>query len=136
MEKIKIESEIIRFIYEDNGNTVHFDYSLRHSLPIFRLDLYTLNIKTKEIFLLHQTEGTSKLDALKKMFDYVHARRSLHQQKEKNSYTVKWTNVTDSLRMYNVSYFYEATEDDVRTKFFYNKNKDDYIIDIKINPLA
>lgn len=133
--RFELEGEIITLIFEDNRNTVHFDYhvdidDIDYSIM---LDLYTRNARNGAIFLLHQTRGTSSVDVLKKMLDYLH---SQHLAEQKYSYTVKWINKKEDNQPEHVSYFYEHTEEDVRKKFFYNRSEKDYRISIELNPLS
>ncbi len=133
--RFDLEGEIITLIYEDNRNTVHFDYhvdidDVDYSIM---LDLYTRNARNGAIFLLHQTRGTSSVDVLQKMLKYL---QDQHLADEKYSFTVKWVDRTEKEQTENVSYFYEAAEGDVRKKFFYNRNEQDYLITIEKNPLS
>jgi hypothetical protein len=133
--RFDLEGEIITLVYEDNRNTVHFDYhvdidDVDYSIM---LDLYTRNGRSGAVFLLHQTRGTSSVDVLQKMLDYL---ESQHRSDEKNSYTVKWVDRKDTSKEEHVSYFYEASESDVRKKFFYNKREEDYLITLEKNPLS
>ncbi|MFM1877071.1 MAG: hypothetical protein RL266_2808 [Bacteroidota bacterium] len=134
-KRFDLEGEIITLVYEDNRNTVHFDYhvdidDVDYSI---RLDLYTRNARSGAVFLLHQSRGTSSVDVLQKMIQYL---RSQHLSEEKYSYTVNWIDREDPSRTEHTSYFYEATEADVRQKFFYNKKEEDYLITIEKNPLS
>ena len=133
--RFDLEGEIVTGVFEDNKNTVHFDYhvdidDVDYSI---RLDLYTRNARSGAVFLLHQTRGTSSVDVLQKMLQYL---ESQHLSEEKYSYTVKWVDRNDADRSEHVSYFYEASESDVRKKFFYNKREEDYLITIEKNPLS
>lgn len=133
--RFDLEGEIVTLVFEDNKNTVHFDYhvdidDVDYSI---RLDLYTRNARSGAVFLLHQTRGTSSVDVLQKMLRYL---ESQHLSDEKYSYTVKWVDRNDKERNEHVSYFYEASEQDVRKKFFYNKREEDYLITIEKNPLS
>ena len=133
--RFDLEGEIVTLVFEDNKNTVHFDYhvdidDVDYSI---RLDLYTRNARSGAVFLLHQTRGTSSVDVLQKMLRYL---ESQHLSEEKYSYTVKWVDRNDAQRNEHVSYFYEASESDVRKKFFYNKREEDYLITIEKNPLS
>lgn len=133
--RFDLEGEIITLVYEDNRNTVHFDYhvdidDVDYSIM---LDLYTRNAKSGAVFLLHQTRGTSSVDVLKKMLDYL---KTHNKSDEKYSYTVKWVDRKDPKKDEHVSYFYETSESDVRKKFFYNKREEDYLITVEKNPLS
>ncbi len=134
-KRFELEGEIVTLIYEDNRNTVHFDYhvdidDVDYSIM---LDLYTRNARNGAIFLLHQTRGTSSVDVLKKMLDHL-KRENLSD--EKYSYTVKWIDRNDSDKIEHVSYFYESSEREVRKKFFYNRREEDFLVTIEKNPMA
>ncbi|MFT4544164.1 MAG: hypothetical protein ACI9UR_001324 [Bacteroidia bacterium] len=134
-KRFDLEGEIITLIFEDNKNTVHFDYhvdidDVDYSIM---LDLYTRNARNGAVFLLHQTRGTSSVDVLRKMLTFL---QSQHLADEKCPYTVKWVDRTEADKTEHVSYFYEANEDDVREKFFYNRREQDYLITIEQNPLS
>jgi hypothetical protein len=136
--RFAIESDIIAHIYEDNKNTVHFDYSVDiDGDTTVTLDLFTFNKKNNGIFLLHKTRGKNSIEALNKMYDHIHL-----EKVNMRSYTVTWNKYADGLNddgeiEQHVSYFWEKNEEDVINKFFYNKdNPDDYVIDITLNPLS
>ena len=133
--RFELEGKIITLVFEDNRNTVHFDYhvDIDDVDCSIMLDLYTRNARSGAIFLLHQTRGTSSVDVLEKMLDHLKAH---NRSAEKSSYTVKWINRKEADRQEHVSYFYEATEEDVRRKFFYNKKEEDFLITIAKNPLS
>ena len=72
-QRFDLEGEIVTLVFDDNRNTVHFDYhvdidDVDYSI---RLDLYTRNARSGAVFLLHQTRGTSSVDVLQKMLDYL-----------------------------------------------------------------
>ncbi len=133
--RFDLEGQIITLIFDDNRNTVHFDYhvDIDDVDNSVQLDLYTRNANNNAIFLLHQTRGTSSVGALENMLDYL---RQSHKDEEKNSYTVKWMNRNDGNKIEHVSYFYEVDEAAVRSKFFFNRHEKDYLISIEMNPIA
>ncbi|MFT4524565.1 MAG: hypothetical protein ACI9FU_001208 [Granulosicoccus sp.] len=133
--RFDLEGLIITLIFDDNRNTVHFDYhvDIDDVDNSVQLDLYTRNANNNAIFLLHQTRGTSSVRALENMLEYL---RQSHKDEEKNSYTVKWVNRNDADKEEHVSYFYEFDEASVRSKFFFNRNEQDYLVSIEMNPIA
>ena len=136
-KRIKLESEIITLIFNDNRNTVHFDYhvDIDDAEKGIRLDLYTQNPHHDTIFLLYQAYGLSSVHALEKTIS--HLQEQHYTQGEKNSYTVTWRNKNEDSSKEQTSYFYEYSEEEVQTKFFYNKKEKDFeIISIQQNPLA
>ncbi len=134
--RFNLENQIIRMVYGDNQNTVHFDYhvNIDDEINSIRLDLYTRNAHNGEIFLLHQTSGTSSTEVLNKMLQHIKDHN--RQAGSKHSYTVKWKNLNDVNAEEQISYFYEYSEDDVKRKFFYNKRQEDFEISITLNPVA
>ena len=101
-----LESNIITKIFSDNRNTVHFDYhvNIDDEHNSISLDLYTKNALNDEIFLLHKTSGTSSIDVLEKMLEYLEQSR---KNNNKNSYTVSWRNKNEENESLHTSYFYE-----------------------------
>lgn len=134
-QRIKLESQIITMVFNDNRNTVHFDYhvNIDSARENIRLDLYTKNARHDAIFLMHQTRGDSSIDALNRMITYL---KDHHQAREKNSYTVYWRSKVDANSAEKSSYFFEYSEAEVRRKFFYNKKEEDFDIRIVQNPMA
>lgn len=133
--RFELEGKIITLIFEDNRNTVHFDYhvdidDVDYSIM---LDLYTRNARNGAIFLLHQTRGTSSVDVLQKM---LHHLKRENVSDEKYSYTVKWIDRNDPIKEEHTSYFYENSETEVRRKFFYNRKEEDYLITVEKNPMS
>lgn len=126
-QRFAIESQIISHIYEDNKNTVHFDYHVDIDNGSITLDLYTFNKKTLSVMLLHQTRGINSITALAEMYNYIHDKK----KKDKAPYTITWNRVGDEKHQ---SYFWERSEADAREKFFYNKDEADYEIEIELRP--
>lgn len=133
--RFELEGEIIKLVFQHNQNTPHFDYhvDIDDVDNSIELDLYTRNARNGMIFLLHQTHGTSSVDVLRKMLDYLH---SQHQGEERNSYTVRWKDKRDPSGGEQTSYFYEHTEEEVLRKFFYNRSRSDFEVRVELNPIA
>lgn len=134
-KRFELEGKIMTLIFEDNRNTVHFDYhvDIDDVDCSIRLDLYTRNARNGAIFLLHQTRGTSSVDVLQRMLDHL---KRENVADEKYSYTVKWIDRNDPGKQEHVSYFYETSDREVRRKFFYNRREEDYMITVEKNPLS
>ena len=133
--RFELEGEIVTLIFDDNRNTVHFDYhvDIDDVDNSVRLDLYTRNANNSAIFLLHQTRATSSVRALENMLEYL---RQSHKDEQKNSYTVKWVDRNDPSKSEHVSYFYEIDEERVKSKFFFNRSESDFLISIELNPIS
>lgn len=132
-QRFKLESDIITKIFEDNKNTVHFDYhvDIDDTSDGIRLDLYTRSAKHGSILLLHQTSGTSSVHALERMLSFLNQD---HRGDQFNSYTLNWKATGDDTE--HSSHYFETSEEEVLRKFFYNKNKEDYSVRIIQNPLS
>jgi len=128
-KRFEIESKIIKHIYEDNQNTVHFDYHVNIDDGSITLDLFTFNKRNNSVFLLNQTDGRNSVEALDKMYFYL---RDL--KRDKAPYTVTWKKIGDGGE--HKSYFWEKCKGDVHDKFFYNKFEDDYEFKIELRPLS
>ena len=133
--RFELEGQIITLIFDDNRSTVHFDYhvDIDDVDNSVQLDLYTRNANNNAIFLLHQSRGTSSVRALEIMLEYL---RQIRKDEQKNSFTVKWVHRNDANKEEHVSYFYENDEAAVRSKFFYNRKEQDFLISIEMNPIA
>jgi hypothetical protein len=127
--RFKLESDIISHIYEDNKNTVHFNYRINIDVDnSVTLELFTFNKSTNSVFLLHKTTGRSSVEALREMYDYIFS-----EKKSMSPYTVIWSKSGGDE---HVSYFWENSEDDVRSKFFFDKNPTDYTIRVELMPMS
>ena len=141
---ISLEAQIIKVLNEKNNwinvisspVTVHFDYD-QTSPNTCILRLITNNSSHNTAFILHQVKlscaipMTAKAEALKVMLDYV---KQDAKPKELLSYTVKWFNKNKVHKIIQ-SYFYGYTLLDVCEKFYFDKNKLDYVItNISLNP--
>jgi hypothetical protein len=132
-QRFKLESDIITKIFEDNKNTVHFDYhvDIDDTSDGIRLDLYTRSANHSSILLLHQTSGTSSVHALERMLSFLNQD---FRGEEFNSYTLNWKAVGEDRE--HTSHYFETSEEEVMRKFFYNKTKSDYSVRIVLNPLS
>src|ERR1700719_3260892 len=95
VEVARLQKEIKHLLGVNTDNLV-FEFSERGN--VLKLDLVTVNPRHNQSFLFHSAEGIDKVDALKKMVDYVR-----QNYKEENSYTVQWT--TKESNELHTSYF-------------------------------
>ena len=133
---ISLEAEIIKILNQKNNwinivsspVTVHFDYEQTSPNKCI-LRLITYNSLHNTAFILHQVEFAAsytsvKAEALNKMLIYI--KRDAKPQ-ELLSYTVKWFNKQNIDKVIQ-SYFYGYSIIDVCEKFYFDKNKLDYVI--------
>jgi len=129
-KRFSLESDIITHVYEDNKNTVHFNYRVDiDGDNTVTLELFTFNKRTNSVFLLHRTKGENSIKALSEMYDYINA-----EKHDMSPYLVTWSKNDEDET--HVSYFWESSKTDVYNKFFYNKKVEDYKIDIELRPLS
>lgn len=136
MEKslIKLEDEISRTIRENNGCTVHFEYKDSSGIddinPAKWAFVTTYNHTSEETFLLKSASGKSYEDALEIILEYVN-----NHTKSYASHTIVWSLKTNPKT--NTSYFYCKDAVEALEKFFYGKERKDYVIYmVKLNPMA
>jgi hypothetical protein len=133
LEHILLQHEITEILRNDNGVSAHFDYhvNLLSSDETVKLNLLTFNPRHSEYMLLHTTTGSSSIDCLKKMMDYL---RGSHSAKTKYSFTVKWRKKGEEAFIH--SYFMASDNQEAEQKFLHEKSKDEYEYQIEQNPLA
>ena len=95
-----------------------------------RLDLVTVNPKHDQSFLFHSITGTDKIDALKKMLEYI----DQHYHNE-SSLTIQWIKVGDN--KLHTSYFRAQNMYEALDKFYYGRDMGSYkIFSITLNPVS
>lgn len=95
-----------------------------------RLDIITVNPRHEQSFLFHSTKGYDKIDALKKMLDYVQNYRS-----RDNSYTIQWSlRGEDEL---HTSYFRAHDIVEAIEKLHYGRDANSVVIfSVVLNPIS
>ena len=95
-----------------------------------RLDLITVNPRHNQSFLFHSTIGIDKLEALRKMVDYVKDYRS-----QENTYTVQWMAKGD--KELHTSYFSAKDIYSALDKLYYGRDSNTITVYIvKMNPIS
>ncbi len=115
--RLGIDSQNLIFNYKQKNETV-------------RLDLVTVNPKHEQSFLFQTITGTDKIDALKKMLEYV----SEHYYNE-NSLTIQWIKIGEN--KLHTSYFRAQNMYEALDKFYYGRDMGSYkIFSITMNPVS
>lgn len=115
--RLGIDSQNLIFNYKQKNETV-------------RLDLVTVNPKHEQSFLFQTITGTDKIDALKKMLEYV----SEHYYNE-NSLTIQWIKIGEN--KLHTSYFRAQNMYEALDKFYYGRDMGSYkIFSITVNPVS
>jgi hypothetical protein len=95
-----------------------------------KLDLITINPRHNQSFLFHSETGSDKVDALRKMLDYV----KNYKEKE-NSYTIQWVTKSDS--ELHTSYFRAGNILEALEKLYYGRDRNTItVFSVVLNPVA
>jgi len=127
VEVARLQKEIKDMLGLNTENLV-FEYSAHNNT--IKLDLITVNPRHNQSFLFHTSEGIDKIDALKKMREYVN-----RKYKEENSYTIQWITVgSDEL---HTSYFRAKDMYVALDKLYYGRDMTTIsVYIIKLNPIS
>jgi hypothetical protein len=136
-----LQNLITQNIKYDNGCEVEFEFVndtpswnfLRKIVgaPV-TVRAFTVNPKTKEKFLLKQVSADNKIGALEKILNYVN-----EHKKNYNSFTIKWTKKNSDSSKIEISYFYCRDAKEAIDKFFFNKERTEYVVySIEMNSIA
>lgn len=133
LEQIRLQHQIAKILWKDNGVSTHFDYhvNIMSEDETIKLNVLTYNERHDEYMLLHTTNGSSSLDCLEKMRDYLKSNRVTQV---KYSYTISWSKNGDPDK--HTSYFRATSEEEAKQKFLHEKNPDNYKFSIEQNPLS
>jgi|ERR1043165_1512412 hypothetical protein len=111
-----------------DGENLIFNYKQKEETV--RLDLVTVNPKHDQSFLFHTVTGTDKVDALKKMLDYI----DQHYHNE-SSLTIQWMKIGEN--KLHTSYFRAQNMYEALDKFYYGRDLGQYkIFSITLNPVS
>src|SRR4051812_47766351 len=95
VEAARIQQEIKDYLGLRSSDLV-FEYNNMDGKV--KLDLITVNPRHNQAFLFHSVNASDKIDALKKMLDYVQ-----NYKEKENSYTIQW--VVKGGKELHTSYF-------------------------------
>jgi hypothetical protein len=105
-----------------------FEYTLLDGKT--KLDLITISPRHNQSFLFHSETGADKVDALKKMLEYVQS----YKEKE-NSYTIQWVTKSDS--ELHTSYFRASNILDALEKLYYGRDRNTItVFSVVLNPIS
>ncbi len=122
-----LQKEIKSYLGLRSENLI-FDY--REKELQTELFLITVNPKHNQSFLFHKEVGIDKIDALKRMFNYVREKK----QKE-NSYTIQW--VADGESELHTSYFRANNIYDALDKLYYGRDMNTIsVFSVVLNPVS
>jgi hypothetical protein len=95
-----------------------------------KLDLITINPRHSQSFLFHSETGVDKLDALRKMLNYVQ-----NYKEKENSYTIQW--VAKGVKELHTSYFRAPNVMDALQKLYYGRDMNTLtVFSVVLNPVS
>ena len=95
-----------------------------------KLDLITINPRHNQSFLFHSEKAADKVDALRKMLDYV----KNYKEKE-NSYTIQWVAKGDT--ELHTSYFKASNILNALQKLYYGRDMNTItVFSVVLNPIS
>lgn len=128
VETVKLQEEIENYIGGIASKGIVFNYEDKDGET--NLHVITVNPKHNQSFLFHTTKGYNRLDALKKMLDYV----KNYKEKE-SSYTVQWS-LKESNELHT-SYFRAKNIMAALDKFYYGRDLNSIVVfSVKLNPIS
>jgi hypothetical protein len=127
VEAARIQQEVKNYLGLRTSDLV-FEYSSQDGK--IKLDLITINPRHNQAFLFHSETGTDKLDALRKMLDYVQ-----NYKEKENSYTIQWVAKND--KELHTSYFKASNIMDALQKLYYGRDMNTLtVFSVVLNPIS
>lgn len=95
-----------------------------------KLDLITVNPRHNQSFLFHSETGADKIDALRKLWDYVQ-----NNKEKENSYTIQW--VASNNNELHTSYFRASNILNALEKLYYGRDRNTItVFSVVLNPIS
>ena len=127
VELAKLQNDLLEHLGLSSENVV---FEFGHDDNNIRLDLITVNPRHNQSFLLHQEVGVDKVDAARKMLDYVKS----YKEKE-NSYTIQWIRRGDT--ELHTSYFRASNVYGALDKLYYGRDMNTITVySVVLNPVS
>jgi hypothetical protein len=127
IESARIQKEIKTHLGLNSSELV-FEFGIKDGKT--KLDLITINPRHNQSFLFHSELGFDKLEAFKKMMEYVKS----YREKE-SSYTIQW--MTKDERNLHTSYFRASNILDCLDKLYYGRDRNTItVFSVILNPVS
>lgn len=127
VEAARVQQEIKTYLGLRTSDMV-FEYTTIDGKV--KLDLITINPRHNQAFLFHSETGADKVDALRKMHDYVQS-----SKEKENSYTIQWVAKGD--KELNTSYFRASNVLDALQKLYYGRDMNTItVFSVVLNPVS
>jgi hypothetical protein len=128
VEAARIQQEIKDYLGLRTSDMV-FEYTTAADGKV-KLDLITINPRHNQAFLFHSEAGSDKVDALKKMLNYVQ-----NYKEKENSYTIQW--VAKGGKELHTSYFKASNIMDALQKLYYGRDMNTItVFSVVLNPIS
>lgn len=127
VESVKLQRKIERYL-GIQGSELSFEFQTVEGKV--KLDLITINPRHNQSFLFQSEVGVDKLDALKKMYEYVQSYKDKY-----SSYTIQWIAKGDN--ELHTSYFRASNMYDALDKLYYGRDINTItVFSVVLNPVA
>src|SRR6185436_11030966 len=127
VEAARIQQQIKDYLGLRTSDLI-FEYSTQDGKV--KLDLITINPRHNQSFLFHSEHGSDKVDALRKMLNYVQS----YKEKE-NSYTIQW--VARDEHELHTSYFRASNILEALEKLYYGRDRNTItVFSVVLNPVS
>ncbi len=127
VEAAKIQQQIKDYLGLRTADLI-FEFSTFEGTV--KLDLITINPRHNQSFLFHSERASDKVDALRKMLDYV----KNYKEKE-NSYTIQW--VARAEHELHTSYFRAGNILEALEKLYYGRDRNTItVFSVVLNPIS
>jgi carbamoylphosphate synthase large subunit len=127
VEAAKMQQQIKDYLGLRTSDLI-FEYSIVEGKT--KLDLITINPRHSQSFLFHSETGADKVDALRKMWDYVQ-----NYKEKENSYTIQWITKYDS--ELHTSYFRATNILEALEKLYYGRDRNTItVFSVVLNPVS
>jgi hypothetical protein len=127
VESAKVQKEIKNYLGLNSSELV-FEFGSQDGKV--KLDLITINPRHNQSFLFHSEMGSDKLEALKKMMDYVK-----NYRERESSYTLQWQTKDD--KQLHTSYFRASNILDSLDKLYYGRDRNTItVFSVVLNPVS
>lgn len=127
VEAARIQQQIKDYLGLRTSDLI-FEYGVADGRT--KLDLITINPRHAQSFLFHTETGSDKVEALRKMLDYVQS----YKEKE-NSYTIQW--VANGQHELHTSYFRAGNILEALEKLYYGRDRNTItVFSVVLNPVS
>lgn len=127
VEAARLQKEIKSYLGL-RSNALIFEYGEVENK--IKLDLITINPRHNQSFLFHSELGYDKIEALKKMLDYIQ-----NYREKEGSYTIQW--IANGQKELHTSYFRASNMYDALDKLYYGRDMNQItVFSVVLNPVA